>query len=264
MHKGTKGIVFILVILFSVISCATVSPYYNQNEGYSVLGAAIPENGTLSVFLKTSLLKNILSPIPPELLKRADYLTIAIDESNHIYGGIEGRFIADSIRFVSGKNRIQYNSFQIIQPDSGILLFSNADVKMAERTLIKERGEYRSKEQMKLISQADGALLGRNIPSSLTSSLFSLSLPLEQISLTLSNKEQGIYIYGKIDCWSISDSEQLFRVIKTWLVSRYRINGKAGEIVNLPQSLISSNDEIEFNGVYISYSDLEYLLNSLV
>lgn len=264
MHKGTKGIVFILVILFSVISCATVSPYYNQNEGYSVLGAAIPENGTLSVFLKASLFKNIASPIPPELLKRADYLTIAIDENNHIYGGIEGRFIADSIRFVSGKNRIQYNSFQIIQPDSGILLFSNADVKMAERTLIKERSEYRSKEQMKLISQADGALLGRNIPSSLTSSVFSLSLPLEQISLTLSNKEQGIYIYGKIDCWSISDSEQLFRVIKTWLVSRYRINGKAGEIVNLPQSLISSNDEIEFNGVYISYSDLEYLLNSLV
>ena len=135
---------------------------------------------------------------------------------------------------------------------------------MAERTLIKERGEYRSKEDMKLISQADGSLFGRNIPSSLTSSVFSLSLPLEQISLTLSNNEQGIYIYGKIDCWSTSDSEQLYRVIKTWLVSRYRINGKAGEIVNLPQSLISSNDEIEFNGVYISYSDLEYLLNSLV
>ena len=142
MHKGTKGIVFILVILFSVISCATVSPYYNQNEGYSVLGAAIPENGTLSVFLKTSLFKNIASTIPPELLKRTDYLTIAIDENNHVYGGIEGRFIADSIRFVSGKNRIQYNSFQIIQPDSGILLFSNTDIKMAERTLIKERGEY--------------------------------------------------------------------------------------------------------------------------
>ena len=117
---------------------------------------------------------------------------------------------------------------------------------------------------MKLISQADGVLLGMHIPSSLTSSVFSLSLPLEQISLTLSNKEQGIYIYGKIECYSTSDSEQLFRVIKTWLVSRYRINGKVGEIVNLPQSLHLSNDKIEFNGVYISYSDLEYLLNSLI
>ena len=262
MYKGSKSIaVFVLMIMLCIISCATLSPYYNNSGGYSLLGAAIPTDGTLSVFLKKSLIKDSVDIIPSELINRAEILTLAINDSSSVYGALEGRFVADSIRYATGKNKIEYNSLTVMQPDSGILIFSNGDIKQAESTLIGSRKIYRSKEEMRNIFLNDGSVCGSNISSAVISQLFSVDVPVNKIKLALNRgKDSDINLSGTIVCYSKEDAKTLSSAIKTWIISRYRINAKTQEVKRLYNALNVNGETIRFNDVCILYSDFKAAL----
>lgn len=267
MHKGSKSLKALqVVIVFCAlfISCATLSPFVDKSEGYSFLGASVPKSETLTFFVKTDCLKEQESFKDNPLILRSDYATLVVDNNNHVYGGLEGRFVADAIRFATGRNRVEQNGFTFIQSDSGLFLFSNGDIKKTEETLVSKRQIYRSREEMKAIFENDVSIRGEDVSSHTVSHLFNADMPLKNISLNLKKQSDNeLSLSGEIECYSRAEAERLAGAFKLWIIGVYRREGKGSEIKALDDALNTNEYKLLFNSVSVPESTLLSLFSVL-
>lgn len=267
MHKGSKSLKALLCVVMVCtffISCATLSPFVDKSEGYSFLGASVPKSETLTFFVKTDFLKEQESFKNNPLVLRSDYATLVVDNNALVYGGLEGRFVADSIRFATGKNRVEQNGFTFVQSDSGLFLFSNGDIKKTEETLVSKRQIYRSREEMEAIFENDISIMGEDVSSNTTSYLFNADMPFKNISLTL-NKQNGsdMSLSGEIECYSKEEATRLVGAFKLWIIGVYRREGKVSEIKGLNDALNVYEYKLLFNSVSVPEATLLSLFSVL-
>lgn len=267
MHKGSKSLKALLWVVMCCVlfvSCATLSPFVDKSEGYSFLGASVPKSETLTFFVKTDFLKEQARFKDNPLILRSDYATLVVDNNALVYGGLEGRFVADSIRFATGKNRVEQNGFTFIQSDSGLFLFSNGDIKKTEETLVSKRQIYRSREEMKAIFENDVSIIGEDVSTNTMFHLFNTDVPIKNISLTLNKQnDNDMSLSGEIECYSKEEATRLALSFRLWIIGVYRREGKGSEIKALGDALNINEYKILFNSVSVPGATLLSLFSVL-
>ena len=276
MYKKALRLILV-VLLLSVLSCSTFSPFM-RNRNYSTLPLVFDKGNTTVVIVSLrdekmrsfvlSLFKDV-----DEFIKRSDYLTVAFLGDGTITGAFEGYYPIDGVRLASGKNTIDYSGFNVYSPDGGIVAFTTGDVKDSKELMFENRTEKAMSTDIEKYYAYPLSIYG---PPTEAFNLWFASLlgfdktymDFNKIDISFSfaenlsniSNEIGLLVNGSLDFDKGEDATKFARGIKASLVGQYRQKRLSFDVKMLDKKLAQTNSHLDFFGFpyYFSYNLLEY------
>ena len=242
--KRTKRAI-LLISLLLIVSCSSLSPF--RGKGYSTFASAFGESGELVVLIDTEKFDITSYVNSPELRERSEYLTLVREPDGSVIGALEGVYPADVIRYATGKNRNVFGKYSVMQPDSGIFLFTDASLDDAYERSFKNRKVVTTESELKERFRNALSIYGYDVRGLIGDELNDIVFNKIDINInrndTSVNNDTGFVLSGTVTIDDEGAFKRFQTYFKTWYIGDVRRSGGKVDLNRINESIKVDDDQ---------------------
>lgn len=270
MKKTKRAILLISLLL--IVSCSSLSPF--RGKGYSTFASAFGGSGELVVLIDTEKFDITSYVNSPELRERSEYLTLVREPDGSIIGALEGAYPADVIRYATGKNRNVFGKYSVMQPDSGIFLFTDASLDDAYELSFKNRKVVTTESELKERFKNALSIYGHDVRGLIGDELNDIVFNKIDININKNNiyvnkndksvnNDTGFVLSGTVTIDDEGAFKRFLTYFKTWYIGDVRRSGGKVDLNRIDESIKVGDDQNTLIFTNLPWYSLNLRANSL-
>lgn len=251
MCEKVYKIGLVLTLLFLLVSCATVSPFYNKEEEFSTVAEVFGNDGEVVILADMHKVTPFVTKEEhKKIAKRMDTFAFAQDEKGNFLGAFEGRFPHDTIRLITGETIYKILDLTVIQPDAGLMILSRGDINEAKKRIIDERKVVTTKEELKehfshAISIFGKNLKGLNVP--IVKGFFNFT----EVEVVVDVVEDKLLANGYVLFPSNKARDSFNKAFKTVYVASLRKRKKPVNAEEIDKCIIETDNKLTYKNLEV-------------
>ena len=182
----------------------------------------------------------------PELRERSEYLTLVREPNGSVIGALEGAYPADVIRYATGKNRNVFGQYSVMQPDSGIFLFTDASLDDAYERSFKNRKLVTTESELKERFRNALSIYGYDVRGLIGDELNDIVFNKIDINInkndTSVNNDTGFVLSGTVTIDDEGAFKRFLTYFKTWYIGDVRRSGGNVDLNRINESIKVGED----------------------
>lgn len=209
----------------------------------------------------------------PELLERSEYLTLVREPDGSVIGALEGVYPADVIRYATGKNRNVFGKYSVMQPDSGIFLFTDASLDDAYERSFKNRKVVTTESELKERFRNALSIYGYDVRGLIGDELNDIVFNKIDINInknsiyvnkndTSVNNDTGFVLSGTVTIDDEGAFKRFLTYFKTWYIGDVRRSGGNVDLNRINESIKVGEDQKTLVFTNLPLSSLNLRANS--